>query len=91
MAGVPPEAEGRHRLAWSSDGESIAYTAAGKIWIASVSDGSSLELQTGLPEGTHFGDFGWSPDGEKLVFLASSGGGVDLWLVSDFPPKGVGR
>ncbi len=92
IAGVPPEWEGgRHRLAWSSDGERIAYTAAGKIWIASVSDGSSQELKTGLPAATHYGDFGWSPDGEKFVFLATMGGGVDLWLISDFLPEEVGR
>jgi Tol biopolymer transport system component len=26
----------------------------------------------------------WSPDGERIVFSASTGGDAELWLISDF-------
>jgi len=85
IAGVP--SEGRHRLAWSPDGRKIAYTAANKIWMASVEGGEPVELRTGLPEDMRYGDFGWSPDGGKLTFLATIGGERELWLISDFLPR----
>jgi len=84
IPGVPSEAAGRHRLAWSPDGRTLAYTAAGKIWLAPVDGGEAVELRTGLPEDTVYGDFGWSPDGRKITFKGTRGGGVELWMISDF-------
>jgi len=26
----------------------------------------------------------WSPDGDKIAFVASIGGGNEFWLISDF-------
>ena len=85
---VPSEAAGRHRLAWSPDGRTMAYTAAGKIWMVSLVGGEPVELRTGLPEDMVYGDFGWSPDGRKITFKGTRGGGWDLWMISDFLPEG---
>jgi Tol biopolymer transport system component len=65
----------------------IAYSDAGKIWIASVDSGLPQQLHTGLPEGTRSGTFSWSPNGEKIAFVGSSGGDPEFWLISEFLPK----
>jgi len=74
-------------LEWSPDGARIAYSSAGKIWIASVDGGEPEELRTGLPEGAKHGTFSWSPDGEKIAFIGSIGGEGEFWLISDFLPS----
>lgn len=79
----------RHsQLAYSPDVLRIAYNAGGKIWIALLATGETTELRTGLPENHSLSEFDWSPDGEKIVFEASSGGEREFWLVSDFLPEG---
>ncbi len=80
---------GRHsQLEWSPDGSRIAHNAGGKIWITPLDGGAPEELRTGLPENAGLSEFGWSPDGEKIVFMASIGGKLELWLISDFLPAG---
>lgn len=80
---------GRHsQLAWSPDGSKIAHNAGGKIWITPLEGGAPGELRTGLPEGANLSEFGWSPNGEKIVFMASIGGEPEFWLISDFLPEG---
>ncbi len=76
---------GRHsQLAYSPDGSRIAHNFGGKIWITTLATGETTELQTGLPENFDLSEFGWSPDGEKIVFVSSMGGEVEFWLISDF-------
>ena len=52
--------------------------------VAVMEGGEPVELRTGLPEDTVYGDFGWSPDGRKLTFKGTRGGVAELWLISDF-------
>ena len=79
---------GRHgQLAWSPDGSRIAHNAGGKIWITQLDGGVPEELCTGLPEGANLSEFGWSPNGEKIVFMALIGGEPEFWLISDFLPE----
>jgi Tol biopolymer transport system component len=75
------------QLQWSADGTRIAHNAGGRIWISRLGGGRPEPLPTGLPDGTELGDFGWSPDGEKIVFMASTGGDLEFWLISDFLPQ----
>jgi Tol biopolymer transport system component len=78
----------RHsQLAYSPDGSKIAHSVAGKIWINKLDGGVPEELRTGLPNDVRLSEFGWSPDGEKIAFFASSGGDAEFWLVSDFLPQ----
>ena len=76
------------QLAYSPDGSKIAYSAEGKIWITPLDTGVPSELRTGLPEDASLGGFGWSPDGEKLAFMATIGGEAEFWFISDFLPEG---
>jgi hypothetical protein len=46
------------------------------------------ELRTGLPEGANLSEFGWSPNGERIVFMVLIGGEPEFWLISDFLPGG---
>ena len=82
---------GRHsELAFSPNGDRIAFTTGrpydgeAKIWIAQLGTGLSTELQTGLPEAAMYDGFSWSPDGEKIAFVAYMGGEQEFWLISDF-------
>ncbi len=79
---------GRHsQIAYSPDGSKIAHNAGGKIWITSLGRGKPEELRTGLPENAKLSEFGWSPDGEKIAFIASIGGKVEFWLIENFLPE----
>ncbi|MGD8698220.1 MAG: hypothetical protein PVJ43_02950, partial [Gemmatimonadales bacterium] len=75
----------RHgQLAWFPDGSKIVHDVDGKIWMTPLDGGAPEELRTGLPEGTWLGDFSLSPDGERIVFVARTGGEAEFWLISDF-------
>ncbi len=79
---------GHHsQLAYSPKGSKIAHNAGDKIWITSLDEGKPEELRTGLPENAKFSGFGWSPDGEKIAFIASIGGEAEFYLIEDFLPK----
>jgi len=79
------------QLAYSPDGSKIAHNADGKIWITPLDGGPPQELRTGLPEDAKLGDFGWSPDGERIAFMVTLGGEAEFWLISDFLPSNGGR
>ncbi|MGD8360838.1 MAG: tetratricopeptide repeat protein [Gemmatimonadota bacterium] len=74
------------QLAYSPDGSRIAHSVGGKILITSLGGGRPEELRTGLPETAMLSEFGWSPDGEKIAFMATMGGEAEFWLISDFLP-----
>jgi Tol biopolymer transport system component len=84
VAGMAP---GSGNLAYSPDGSKIAHNAGGKIWITPLATGVPEEFRTGLPEDARLGEFGWSPDGSKIAFVASVGGEPELFLISDFLPE----
>ncbi len=84
---------GRHsELAFSPSGDRIAFTTGrpydgeAKVWVAQLDTGSSTELQTGLPADAMYHGFSWSPDGEKIAFVAYTGGKNEFWLMEDFLP-----
>ncbi|MGH2595091.1 MAG: TolB family protein [Actinomycetota bacterium] len=82
------QAGSRSRLgmvAWSPDGSTIAFTEHGRLW-RMASDGTGarpllpttpLVIETVAVEN----DLGWSPDGTRLLFSGSLGGGIDRIFV----------
>ena len=77
-------------LAWSPDGRHIAYTTArgGRIKVASLDTGRSVELATGLSPETRYSEVAWSPDGRTIAFVAARPTEEDeFWLISDFLPR----
>jgi TolB protein len=64
--------------AWSPDGTRIALSRDGDIVVVTT-DGAELRELTGAGLNSRPS---WSPDGRKLVFDASRGGGLDIYVVS---------
>lgn len=64
--------------AWSPDGERIAYTSGGGVWVAARDGGEPRAVVEGL-EGAR--DPVWSPDGTTIAFYATASGAQDIWLV----------
>lgn len=68
------DADGSHQIVlaagdapdWSHDGESIAFSRAGQIWVMRV-DGSGLRQVT--RSSTFKAGASWSPDGTRLAFI----------------------
>lgn len=63
-------------LAWSVDGESVAYSEKGKLCVLSLGDGQrDCPLADLEPYGTYYASFGeppvWSPDNRWLAFRAA--------------------
>jgi Tol biopolymer transport system component len=75
------------QLAYSPDASKISHSVGGKIWITSLGGGRPEELRTGLPETAKLSEFGWSPNGEKIAFMATIGGEAEFWFISDFLPQ----
>jgi Tol biopolymer transport system component len=87
---VEMERVGSHsEMAWSPDSQRLAYTGRGSIWVVPVDGGEPVEVKTGVltddAENLHID---WSPDGERIVFAASTGGEAELWMIGDFLPTG---
>jgi Tol biopolymer transport system component len=75
---------GHNELAWAPDSQEIAYTSKGRIWRVSLSDGLPREIESGIDGSAS--NIDWSPDGETLVFTASTGGRTVLVMMEDFLP-----
>ncbi|MEA2162124.1 MAG: tricorn protease [Thermoanaerobaculia bacterium] len=60
-------------------GDTIAFTAEGDLWIASVSNGEARRLTT--HEGTETSPL-FSPDGTQIAFTGQYDGGPDLYVMS---------
>jgi len=82
---VAEVSSGRHsQLEFSPDGSRIAHNAGGKIWITPLDGGVPEELRTGLPADADLREVSWSPNGERIVFMALIGGDSEFFLISDF-------
>ena len=74
-------------IAWSSDGELIAYDASAHsswsgssedIWVVPAGGGNPHQLTTS-PAGD--GTPSWSPDGKWMAFQSNREGGYDVWVM----------
>ena len=82
--------------AWSPDGNQVAFVrvagTAFNLWAVKAAGGQAKQLTSGgvssvsysvLPYNrTQASDFGWSPDGGRIVYLSKQSGAQNLWLVS---------
>jgi serine/threonine-protein kinase len=70
----PTDGDEMESLAFSPDGERLAYTSGGRLRIRRLNDVRSAALEPPLGARDPF----WAPDGHSLAFFA----GVSLWRVS---------
>lgn len=71
-------------LDWTPDSARLLYSASGRLWTVFIAGGVPEEINTGLDG--RIGDLAVSPDGQKIVFNAVTGGEPELWLMEDFLP-----
>lgn len=64
---IPPLANFRYGIRWSSDGQAVTYRDWGKgLWRQSIDGGAPQQLQ-GLPDEKIY-SYGWSPDRKQFAF-----------------------
>jgi Tol biopolymer transport system component len=73
-------------IAWSPDGNTLAYAANEKLYKAPRAGGAPLAIETGLDADARVSKIAWSPDGKSISFTANVGGEHELWLMEDFLP-----
>ena len=69
---------GSNYLAWSPDGQEIAFTTP-ELYILNLSDGSSRRIGETLQE---TGGLAWSPDGEQIAVRAATADGGYTFISS---------
>ncbi|MFQ5723776.1 MAG: protein kinase [Terriglobia bacterium] len=86
----PPPGAADLNAAWSFDGERIAFTRSqgGKrsLWLMDAQGGPSASLGTSEPElllGDEYQNMwpAWAADSQRLVFVSSRGGPMNLWEI----------
>lgn len=70
----------------SPDGDRVALTARGKVFVAPKGDGRLV--QTGARTGVRYRDARFLPDGKRLLVLGDATGEVELWTL---PADGFGE
>jgi TolB protein len=65
--------------AWSPDSLHVAYVFEGNLYVASIADGTRVQLTRGLS--VFAGRPAWSPDGAWLAFIAGEAPATDLYVV----------
>jgi Tol biopolymer transport system component len=70
---------------WSADGERIAYAAQGEgkpsLVIARAEDGRREQVHELERFGAIYNPT-WSPEGDRIAFVANEGGFLDLWVLT---------
>ncbi len=71
-------------LAWSPDGNSLAYALNDRLYKIPREGGAPVAVETGLD--ARISKIAWSPNGKSIAFTAAIGGEHELWLMEDFLP-----
>jgi Tol biopolymer transport system component len=66
---------GASELTWAPDGQKLAFTAPGGVWVMDVSDGISQQILT-CGEGPDGCTISWAPDGSRIA--VAHGGTLEL-------------
>jgi len=72
-------------IALSAEGDRVALTARGRVYVVPASQGRLVEA--GHQQGVRFRQARFHPDGERLVVLSDGSGEVEVWTL---PANGVG-
>ncbi|MGD8898258.1 MAG: hypothetical protein PVJ73_19675, partial [Acidobacteriota bacterium] len=76
-------------LSWSPDGTELAYAIppqGNEITVVSTAGGETRMVPTGFDG--FVTQVAWSPDGQTFAFTGVTGGQEEIWLMSDFLPRG---
>ena len=70
----------------SPDGERVAMTARGQVFVAPKGQGRLVEVTRN--DGVRYRDARFMPDGKRLLVMSDESGEVEFW---SFPANGVGK
>ena len=76
---IPQLTEGPSALSWSPDGESLVYSAQGRLWRQKLGSTRAEQLTAG---GGYDYQPDWSPDGRSIVFARYEDDAIELYLLN---------
>jgi len=85
---IGPDSASVNGLSWSPDGTELAYAIPRQttIKVVSTTGGGLKTVPTGFDG--FVTQVAWSPDGQTFAFTGVTGGDEEIWLMSDFLPRG---
>ena len=75
---LPQATSGPSAVAWSPDGEELAYSMQGRLWRQRLDSDEAVQLTAGA---SYDYQPDWSPDGRSLVYVAYQGDAMELRLL----------
>lgn len=76
---LPQVTSGPWGPVWNSNGDILAFSMKGSIWIITIGSDSASQLT--FPISSYDSQPVWSPIGKSIVFVRDTGKSIDLWEI----------
>lgn len=75
---MPPVTTGPWAPAWSPDGQQIAFSMQGTLWVVPARGGDATQLTS---EARYDSQPAWSPDGSEIAFTRDTDHTIQIWVM----------